>query len=82
MILIALLEGLTQAATAYMSLKKESLLYDLIAASEERQRSIIEKIEAYRDSRTELGAQNADLLGHHLLTEKKKYEKFLDSIGV
>lgn len=78
--IISLLRVLIEVATAFLQLRREALIYELISNSEHRQQSIRDRIEMYRNQATESGAQNADRLRVDLAAEKKKYEKYLNSI--
>jgi hypothetical protein len=78
--IISLLRALIEVATAFLQLRREALIYELISNSEHRQQSIRDRIEMHRNQATENGAQNADQLRVDLAAEKKKYEKYLNSI--
>lgn len=80
MTITAIIRAALEALTAYLTLKRERLSYDLVEASEQRMRSIRERIEALRDKGTEAATQEADLLFAAYQREKTKYEKYLNSL--
>lgn len=78
--MIAALTGLFQALSAFFSLKKEKLVYDMLEESEGEQEMIIKEIELNRNKGTEESAQRADFLFSKLQKEKLKYEKILSRL--
>jgi hypothetical protein len=78
--LIAALTGLFHALSAFWTLKKEKLIYDMLEESEKKQVSLIKEIELNRDKKTEDSTQRADFLFLQVQKEKIKYEKILSSL--
>jgi hypothetical protein len=78
--LIAALTGLFNALSAFWSLKKEKLVYDMLEESENKQLNLIKEIELNRDKKTEESTQRADFLFSRLQKEKIKYEKILSNL--
>jgi hypothetical protein len=78
--LIAALTGLFHALSAFWTLKKEKLIYDMLEESEKKQLSITKEIELNRDKGTEESTQRADFLFLQIQKEKIKYEKILSSL--
>lgn len=80
MTITAVLRAALEALNAYLSLKRERLVYELIDASERRMRDIRERIDTLRDKGTEATTQEADLLFAAYQREKLKHEKYLSSL--
>ncbi len=78
--MIAALTGLFNALSAFWSLKKEKLVYDMLEESENKQLNLIKEIELNRDKKTEESTQRADFLFSRLQKEKIKYEKILSNL--
>lgn len=78
--MIAALTGLFEALSAFWSLKKEKLVYDMLDESENKQSSLIKEIEFNRSKKTEEATQKADYLFSQLQKEKMKYEKILSRL--
>lgn len=78
--MIAALTGLFDALSAFWSLKKEKLVYDMLDESENKQSSLIKEIEFNRNKKTEESTQKADYLFSQLQKEKVKYEKILSRL--
>jgi hypothetical protein len=75
--MILTLKSLLDALTAFFSLKKEKLIYEMLEQSEKRQLELIKEIELKRNKGTEESALEADFLFSTLQKEKDKYEKIL-----
>ncbi len=78
--MIAALTGLFEALSAFWSLKKEKLVYDMLDESENKQSSLIKEIEFNRSKKTEEATQKADFIFLQLQKEKIKYEKILSRL--
>lgn len=78
--MIAALTGLFEALSAFWSLKKEKLVYDMLDESENKQSNLIKEIEFNRNKKTEESTQKADYLFSQLQKEKVKYEKILSRL--
>ena len=78
--MIAALTGLFDALSAFWSLKKEKLVYDMLDESENKQSSLIKEIVFNRNKKTEESTQKADYLFSQLQKEKVKYEKILSRL--
>lgn len=77
MSILAILSGLLEVLSSFFKLKKESLVYDMLDRSEEKQDNLIKEIEAERLLKSEESAQKADFLFNRLQKEKSKYEKII-----
>ena len=75
--MILALKSLLDVLSAFFSLQKEKLVYDMLEDSEEKQLEFIRLIEEDRNKGTEESAQRADFLFSRLQKEKEKYEKIL-----
>lgn len=78
--MITALTALLQALSAFWSLKKDKLIYDMIEESENKQSKLIKEIELNRNKKTEESTQLADFLFSQLQKEKIKYEKILSNL--
>ena len=75
--MILALKSLLDVLSAFFSLQKEKLVYDMLEDSEEKQLEFIRLIEEDRNKGTEESAQRADFLFSRLQKEKDKYAKIL-----
>jgi hypothetical protein len=69
-----LLKSLLEALAAYLQLRNKAFYHNLHRESQQKQKDIINEIEALRAKRTAAGTERADLLQSELIAEKQYLE--------
>ena len=78
--MILVIKELLAVLSAFFSLKREKLVYEMLEESEDKQLELIRGIEQNRDKKTEESALEADFLATRLEKEKEKYAKILNRL--